>query len=274
MHISKEHKLSIKISFVLFFVGLIFIYFLPYILHSPFININYIKWWNKYFIFFILIILSYFVSYILAKITIKPIEENNQKLREYNHNLAHEIKTPLSVVKSNLELLEYWFDKNLIISSKEEIIHMQEIIDSLLFLSEKSDLEYTQKNNLNIIIKSLLEDCIIYNESWNFIVNWNEVLLKRVISNLIDNAKKYRKKDTKIIINITKNSFEIINEIDRDFEEKDINKLFELFYQSDNSRYWNWYWLGLSIVKKISKLHNLDISLKTKNKKFIFEIKK
>jgi signal transduction histidine kinase len=48
----------------------------------------------------------YFIAYGLAKITIKPIEENNKKLKEYNHNLAHEIKTPLAVVKSNLELLE------------------------------------------------------------------------------------------------------------------------------------------------------------------------
>ena len=34
-----------------------------------------------------------------------PIKQANKKLREYIHNLAHEIKTPLSVIYSNLELL-------------------------------------------------------------------------------------------------------------------------------------------------------------------------
>jgi len=51
-------------------------------------------------------VIIYFVSYFLAKFTIKPIEENNKKLKEYNHNLAHELKTPLAVIKSDLELLE------------------------------------------------------------------------------------------------------------------------------------------------------------------------
>jgi signal transduction histidine kinase len=46
------------------------------------------------------------LSYFLARKTLKPITETNKKLKEYNHNLAHELKTPLSVIKSDLELLE------------------------------------------------------------------------------------------------------------------------------------------------------------------------
>jgi signal transduction histidine kinase len=37
----------------------------------------------------------------------KNIENNNHKLQEYNHFLAHELKTPIAVVQSNLDVLEY-----------------------------------------------------------------------------------------------------------------------------------------------------------------------
>ena len=48
-------------------------------------------------------------------------------------------------------------------------------------------------------------------------------------------------------------------------QEKEQDKLFDIFYQANNSRHWEWYWLWLSIVKKIIVLHNLKISLKIEN---------
>jgi two-component system, OmpR family, sensor histidine kinase CiaH len=107
-------------------------------------------------IFIILSFITYFISYFLAKITIEPIEENNKKLKEYNHNLAHEIKTPLAVINSNLELLELSYDRNLISSSKEEIASMVDITDSLLFLSENNELKEKEKiNTLELLEKYL-----------------------------------------------------------------------------------------------------------------------
>ena len=99
-------------------------------------------------------------------------------------------------------------------------------------------------------------------------VNWNEVLLDTLIKNLIDNSIKYNVWDEKIVIKITKNSFEISNKTDISIRKEDQDKLFDIFYQANNSRYWDWYGLWLSIVKKIIVLHNLKISLKIENKIF------
>jgi signal transduction histidine kinase len=50
--------------------------------------------------------LLYYISLKLANKTTNNIKLANKKLREYNYNVAHELKTPLSVIKSDLELLE------------------------------------------------------------------------------------------------------------------------------------------------------------------------
>jgi len=120
------------------------------------------------FIAFIISILSsiilYFFSLRLAYKTTKNLEEANLKLKEYNYNLAHELKTPLSVLKLDLELLEMsWnVDNEIIKSSKDEIKSMQEIIDGLLFLSEnKTDIK---KDNIFLEkeIKSILDKNFSY----------------------------------------------------------------------------------------------------------------
>ncbi|MDP3381132.1 MAG: histidine kinase dimerization/phospho-acceptor domain-containing protein [bacterium] len=123
-------------------------------------------------IFFISSIIIYFFSLRLAYLTTKPIKETNQKLIDYNHNLAHELKTPLAIIKTNLELLDISYDKDLVKSSFEEISSMENIISSLLFLAENSkntlkdkvsfkDLfdKYSFDKNISICFKN---DFIIY----------------------------------------------------------------------------------------------------------------
>lgn len=228
---------------------------------------------NKYYLFIILSIIIYFFSYFFAKVTIEPIEENNKKLKEYNHNLAHEIKTPLSVIKSNLELLEINFDKELISSSKEEILYMQEIIDNLLFLSEKTILNKKDYISIKEIVEKYKKENINIKIDWDFILIWNSILLDTMIKNLVDNALKYTIWDEKILIKISKNSFEIKNKTSLDLNKSELDKLVDPFYQADNSRSWKWYWLWLSIVKKIAVLHNLNIIIKNINGYFIVIIK-
>jgi two-component system, OmpR family, sensor histidine kinase CiaH len=51
------------------------------------------------------LIIIYLLARYLARITIEPIREQSRELEAYSHNVAHELRTPLSVMRSNLELI-------------------------------------------------------------------------------------------------------------------------------------------------------------------------
>ena len=196
------------------------------------------------------------------------------------HNLAHELKTPLSVIKSDLELLEMWkeLDYDIIKSSKDEIISMQDIIDSLLFLSQKNI--NLDKKNLNIskfIEKNIKNKYDIENFELdlnsNIRIKVSEKLFEILFTNLINNAIKYWNNKQKILIKLDKNSLIIENHLKVNSLKIDKNKLFDSFYQSDDSRNSQGFWLGLNIVKKIVDLHNFNINIDIKNDLFIVVIK-
>ena len=273
MQLSKENKIAFTISFSI----LLLAFFISELFHI--FHLNYYlsfsgQGQNKYIIFIILAILSYFVSYFLAKITIKPIKEANELLKSYNHNLAHELKTPMAVIKSNLELLEMWYDKDLVLSSYEELENMKNITDNLLFLSENRELTDIENINfLELFDKYDKSDLNIIKKK-DFLISWNRVLLDSLVRNLLDNARKYKKIDTKIDIFIDKHIIIFSNKTSERIQEKNTSKLFDAFYKLDNSRNSPWFWLGLSIVKKISLLNKLKLKIEIKDDNFKFIIEK
>ncbi len=235
----------------------------------------------SFFISFISIFFLYYLSLKLAYSTTKNIKIANKKLKEYNHNVAHELKTPLAIIKSDLEILEViWkFDLNIINWSKEEVIYMEEIINNLLFLSENEKIKDKDiiliNNEIKIFIKKY------FNKSKNlFILDiknyqkiyFNHKLFDILLKNLLENAIKYRKKWSNIYISFKKNKLVIKNEINKNIKNLDINKVFDVFYKWDDSRNTKGYWLGLNIVKKIINLHNYKIYVKSDNNFFIVTI--
>ena len=232
------------------------------------------RWQNKYYIFLFLSIFIYIISYVLAKITIRPIEENNKFLKEYNHNLAHEIKTPLTVIMSNLELLEIWYDKKIINSSIEEVKNIKEITNNLLFLSESNVLVDKKIISLKNILENIKNENIYTEIKNDFIIFWNEILIQRLVNNLVENALKYNIWNEKIKIFLDKNIFKIYNKTDLNINNNKLEKLFDTFYKATNSSWNCGYWLWLSIVKKIAIAHNLKIKIFIENWYFWVKINK
>jgi signal transduction histidine kinase len=96
----------------------------------------------------------YFIALKIAKKTIEPIKKSEEMARSYNHHIAHELKTPLSIIKSDLELAKRdpaSLDSH-IASAQEEVVLMRKTIDNLLFLAQKE----AKKSVSNILLSDLL----------------------------------------------------------------------------------------------------------------------
>ena len=224
------------------------------------------------------LIIIYLLARYLARITIEPIREQSRELESYSHNVAHELRTPLSVMRSNLELLRIKPEQRFINSTDEEISGMERIIESLLFLAKpeesnkKEELNITKKTE-DIIEKYTNETPIQYvHEKKHIFKKINEELYNRILCNLIENAIKYRS-EWEIKIELTKKNITISNNIDHDLSEIEVKNITKIFYQWDKSRNSTGYGLGLALVTKIVEISGWNMNIETKDKRFIVEIR-
>lgn len=273
MKISREQILALKISIALIFVVFFISAFFQYLNQSWIVDFSGNRWGNKYIIFFVSSIIIYFISLKLAYLTTKPIKEVNEKLKNYNHNLAHELKTPLSVLKSNLELLEISYDKDLVKSSFEEINSMENIINSLLFLAENSQSKVKDKISFKKLLEKYSENKnILLNIKEDFIAYWDNNLFEILLKNLIENALKYSI-NKKVNIEINGNEIIFSNKIDKNISKEELEKYTQIFYKWQNSNDFSSYGIWLSIVKKICDNYGLKILLKSEKNNFKVMIK-
>ena len=174
----------------------------------------------------------YLIVYYFWKKHFEKIDNYNKNLKDYNHYLAHELKTPISVIFSNLEVLKYWFDEKIVKKSQEELKNMINIIDVLLSFSESLNISERDDINLENFLKSYINsyfsdqknNIFIENREFNFYIETNEILFKRIVRNLIENALKYSK-DKKLFIKIENKKIIFENKIEKDYTEEEIQKL-------------------------------------------------
>lgn len=219
----------------------------------------------------------YLIVYYFWKKHFEKIDNYNKNLKDYNHYLAHELKTPISVIFSNLEVLKYWFDEKIVKKSQEELKNMINIIDVLLSFSESLNISERDDINLENFLKSYINsyfsdqknNIFIENREFNFYIETNEILFKRIVRNLIENALKYSK-DKKLFIKIENKKIIFENKIEKDYTEEEIQKLISKWYRSEKIK--NWYWLWLSLIKEILRFLWYHCQIYSKENKFFVEI--
>jgi two-component system, OmpR family, phosphate regulon sensor histidine kinase PhoR len=220
----------------------------------------------------------------------QSLSKRFRKLREdFVANVSHELKTPLTVVKGAIEtLLDGALDNKedalhfvKIISKHTERLHT--LISDILNLSgveqklKKKDI-LLERCSANILIKDvvMMYQGKIKDNRIKLAVNYNEdvelyankQLIELAVSNLVDNAIKYNKKDGLIRIKVEKLEKSIsisVKDSGIGIEQKNIPRLFERFFRVDKikSRNVGGTGLGLSIVKQIVKAHKGLITVKS-----------
>lgn len=206
--------------------------------------------------------------------------ENEKKKDELIVYLAHDIKTPLTVVIGYLSLLSEIEDmpleqrKKYINLALNKSYRLEELINELFevarFNSEKIILE-KEELNLNMMIEQVIEDFYPtlkeINKKINFTTNEKVLIyadqdkLSRVFSNLIKNAINYSMDNTDIDIKLYGKEDEVSIEITnrgKVIPKDKLNRIFENFYRLDTSRTsrTGGSGLGLAISKQIVELHD------------------
>lgn len=226
----------------------------------------------------------------------KLAKENEKKKDELIVYLAHDIKTPLTVVIGYLSLLDEIEDmpleqrKKYIELALNKSYRLEELINELFdiarFNSEKIILE-KEELNLNMMLEQIIDDFypilkeinknINLNTSNNISIYADPDKLSRVFNNLIKNAINYSKENTDIDINVKKKDKEIKVEIinqGKMIPKDKLDKIFENFYRLDTSRNskTGGSGLGLAISKQIVELHDGNIKVNSDKNKTIFTI--
>ena len=208
------------------------------------------------------------------------LKEQSQLQIDFVNNASHELKTPIFILKGYVDMLSDWgkndkevLDEGLIVL-KKEIQNMQELTEKLLFLAKSKNL-VVEKNNINLdnALKEIIDNLIfaypkqkINYSSSEIFIDSDAALLKLLFKNLIENAIKYGK-DNPINIELKKEKkvTVIIEDFGVGISEKALPHIFERFYREDESRNREIksYGLGLSIVKEIINLLDIDIQVES-----------
>ncbi|MFH0772873.1 MAG: HAMP domain-containing sensor histidine kinase [bacterium] len=228
------------------------------------------------------------LSYILAGKTLQPIQDMVEEQNRFISDASHELKTPLTAMKSSLEV--YVRDpkmtlveaKQVLRENIQEVNRLQILSESLLTLSENQSGNMshlmTQLHPKDLIIKACHQvkhsadkkKIKIHISSFpDTEIEGNEEKLIELFTILLDNAIKYSAEETAISLSGESVKKELILRVSDKgigIDEKDIPHVFDRFYRSDSARGRvgvGGYGLGLSIAKKIVEFHKGKISIES-----------
>lgn len=225
------------------------------------------------------LILLLIISVYLTNKSIEPIKETFNRQKQFIADASHELKTPLTIIKTNTSLLLSNPEDTIRNQSKwikyidSQSDRMSELINEMLSLAkldaEDNKLMFSSINLSNMIESMLLTfDAVIFenkitlntNINKNIIINANEESIKKLFNILMDNAVKYTNKEGYISVNLVTDKSKarlIIKNTGEGIPKDKLNKIFERFYRADDSRdrETGGYGLGLSIAKSIVDQH-------------------
>ncbi len=228
------------------------------------------------------LIIFFFLSVYLARRIVNPLEESYKKQKQFISDAGHELKTPVSVVSANAELLSRELGNNKWLQNIQyENGRMGLLVGQLLDLARTEnitpEMEYIDFSRLVAsealpfesvaFEKGLILNCNIPN---GIIVKGNSSQLKQIVSILLDNAIRHSKEQGEVWLTLTKeHGFAKLSVINKGEEipEEHRTKIFERFYRVDTARNSedNHYGLGLAIAKAITTSHKGQIEVRCFN---------
>ena len=265
--------------------------------HSVFIDVRPPIWntWTAYFIYLLIPLLVIWYLYRmklksrLAHEESKRLVEIDQLKSKLHTNITHEFRTPLTVIKGLSEEIGEKID----FTSKPEVKGMFGVIDRncnqlLDLINQILDLRKIdagqhvldlKQGDIVPYIKYIVEEftslaehqekqLVFYTEEQELILDYDEKVIKQIVSNLLSNAIKFTNKEEQVFCHLKKEKEQLtlkVRDTGKGISESELPKIFDRFYQveSNESNHVSGNGIGLALVKDLVEMMNGTISVES-----------
>ena len=249
------------------------------------------------------LVMEFILLWFFSKKVVKPVAESVEKQKSFITDASHELKTPLTIISANTEVLEMMDEKNEWTESiKNQTVRLSKLINEMVYLA-KMDEEKRELTMENFSLSNAVNEVVMPFETVakskdfsfdteiedNIDFHGDEAAVRQMVSIFMDNAMKYTGKneagEAKIKVSLQRKNkkarLTVYNTCEK-IDKETLSRLFERFYRVDKSRSreTGGSGIGLSIVQAIADKHKgLNVKADSKAEgtiEFIadFEIKK
>jgi len=228
---------------------------------------------------FVGLIIGFVVIYTLSGRLMRPIAESYTKQKQFITDAGHEIKTPLTIINANLDILAMESeDTESIDDIRQQVIRLRSLTDDLVLLSRMEESEETL-NKIDFPVSDIVSEtaktfhalaaqngltlrCLI---TPMLSLNGNSKMIEQLTNILLENAVKYSAPGGEILLELSRNGktidLAVTNPAAVPLTEEQLEHLFDRFYRSDSSRNsgTGGHGIGLSVAQAIVTAHGGEI---------------
>lgn len=235
----------------------------------------------------IAVVLSGVGGWWLTKQSLQPIEQNFQQLKQFTADASHELRSPLTAIKTSVEVMQshperiHAADVKKLEAIASASNQMTDLVEDLLLLARAEAAPVSQSTDwIPIPIEEVLEDLVEFLQPSakakeinltselleGMLVEGDAAQLKRLFSNLLENALQYTPAGGAVTVSMKRSDRSVIVSVEDTgigIAPEDLNLVFDRFWRADKarSRRQGGSGLGLAIARSIVQRHRGDITL-------------
>lgn len=223
--------------------------------------------------------------FFISKRVVAPIVKSYERQKQFITDASHELKTPLTIISANNELVEMEYGENQSTKAiNKQVIRMNSLVKNMSMLSKIDETSRLEKKEFSLT-DALIDNIEAFKPSIegkdleldikdDVKVYADENLVRQMIAILLDNARKYSLTRIKIELTKAQKASLVITNDCSNISEVDLKKVFDRFYRDSTARAQkeDGSGIGLAIAKEIVTLHNGEILALNDNGDFLIKV--
>lgn len=214
------------------------------------------------------------------------LSESFATQRQFSGNAAHELRTPLAIMQTKLELFAAEHKNmeddtaELVRSQAEQLDRLSRLVHTLLEMSNLSSAPRSERIELAPLVEEIItdltplasqNDITMEQDCDNVVITGSDALIYRLVFNLIENAVKYNRRGGSVSVSVHKESSDVVVRVSDTgcgIPEEYRESIFQPFFRVDKSRsrQMGGVGLGLALVHEIAVLHGGSVRAEPGNK--------